>query len=75
MMMGFARIPGIEIVAGADVYGVKRERFEQRMKNFYSEKGVSVEVETYKDYRKILDRQDIDAVVIATMYLYMARVA
>jgi len=66
LMRGFARIPGIEIVAGADVYGIKRERFQQRMKEFYQEKGASVEVETYKDYRKILDRKDIDAVVIAT---------
>ncbi len=66
LMMGFARIPGIEIVAGADVYGIKRDRFQQRMKGFYKEKGVSVEVTTYKNYQEILDRKDIDAVVIAT---------
>jgi len=66
LMMGFARIPGIEIVAGADVYGVKRDRFTQRMKKFYQDKGVSVEVKTYKNYQEILDRKDIDAVVIAT---------
>ena len=66
LMMGFARIKGIEIVAGADVYGVKRDRFEKRMKDFYQEKGTSVEVKTYKNYQEILERKDIDAVVIAT---------
>jgi len=66
LMMGFARISGIEIVAGADVYGVKRDRFTQRMNKFYQDKGVSVEVKTYKNYQEILDRKDIDAVVIAT---------
>lgn len=66
LMMGFARIPGIEIVAGADVYGVKRDRFHLRMKKFYSDKGTSVEVKTYKNYQDILERKDIDAVVIAT---------
>jgi predicted dehydrogenase len=66
LMMGFARIPGIEIVAGADVYGVKRDRFEHRMKDFYKDKGISVEVKTYKNYQDILERKDIDAVVIAT---------
>ncbi len=66
LMMGFARIPGIEIVAGADVYGVKRDRFEHRMKDFYKDKGGSVEVKTYENYQDILERKDIDAVVIAT---------
>jgi len=66
LMRGFSRIPGIEIVAGADVYGIKRERFQKRMKDFYQEKGVSAEVITYKNYKEILDRNDIDAVVIAT---------
>jgi predicted dehydrogenase len=66
LMMGFARIEGIEIVAGADVYGIKRQRFEKRMKDFYQKKGADVDVKTYKDYKEIIDRQDIDAVVIAT---------
>lgn len=66
LMRGFARIPGIEIVAGADVYGIKRERFAKRMNDFYQEKGVKVEVKTYKNYKEILDRKDVDAVVIAT---------
>jgi len=66
LMRGFARIPGIQIVAGADVYGIKRERFAKRMKDFYEKQNVSVEVKTYKNYKEIIDRKDIDAVVIAT---------
>jgi len=63
---GFSRIRNVEIVAGADVYGIKRERFEQRVKAFYQEKNMKVDVEVYADYRKILDRKDVHAVIIAT---------
>lgn len=27
---GFQRIPGVKIVAGSDVYGIKRQRFEKK---------------------------------------------
>ncbi len=66
LMNGFARIPGVQIVAGADVYGIKRKRLEKRLNDYYLENNVSVDVKTYKDYRELLDRKDIDAVVIAT---------
>jgi len=66
LMMGFARIQGVQVVAGADVYGVKRQRFERAMKNFYQERNEKVKVKTYADFNKILERNDIDAVVIAT---------
>jgi len=66
LMQGFARIPGIQIVAGADVYGIKRQRFEKRLKDFYQEKNESVDIKLYKNYQEIIDRKDIDAVVIAT---------
>lgn len=63
---GFSNIPGVQIVAGADVYGIKRERFEKRMKDHFAALNQTVDVKTYKDYRDILDRKDIDAVIIAT---------
>lgn len=66
LLNGFSRIPGVQIVAGADVYGIKRQRFELRLKDFYQSRNESVDVKTYKDYREIIDRKDIDAVVIAT---------
>jgi predicted dehydrogenase len=66
LMRGFSRITGVQIVAGADVYGIKRNRLEKRLSDYYQENNVSVDVKTYKDYRELLDRKDIDAVVIAT---------
>ncbi len=66
LLNGFSRIKNVQIVAGADVYGVKRERFEQKLKDYYQSINQTVDVKTYKDYRKIIDRHDIDAVVIAT---------
>lgn len=66
LLNGFSKMPGVQIVAGADVYGIKRQRFELRLKEFYKAANQSVDVKTYKDYREILDRKDINAVVIAT---------
>lgn len=66
LLNGFSRIPGVQIVAGADVYGIKRQRFELRLKEFYKSKNQTVDVKTYTDYRDIIDRNDIDAVVIST---------
>lgn len=63
---GFSNIPGVQIVAGADVYGIKRQRFEKRVKDHYNALNQTVDIKTYKDYREILDRKDIDAVIIAT---------
>jgi predicted dehydrogenase len=66
LISSFIRIPGVQIIAGADVYGIKRQRFEQKVKEFNQLKNIKGEVVTYKDYRAILDRKDIDAVIIAT---------
>jgi len=66
LLNGFSKIKGVKIVAGADVYGIKRERFEKRVKDFYQSINQTADIKTYKDYREIVDRTDIDAVVIAT---------
>ena len=66
LMRGFSRVTGVEIVAGADVYGVKRERFKKFLDEYYTEKEMKVDVKTYSDYREVLDRDDIDGVIIAT---------
>ena len=62
LLNGFRHINGVEVVAGSDVYGIKRQRFEKRVKEYYPDG----EVQTYLDYRAVIDRKDIDAVVIAT---------
>ena len=66
LINGFNEIPGVKIVAGADVYGVKRQRFEMMVRENQQEQQQTVEVDTYEDYQQILDRQDIDAVVISS---------
>ncbi len=66
LVNGFHEIPGIKVVAGCDVYGVKRERFKLQVKKLQEEQNQRVEVDTFLDYKDILLRKDIDAVVIST---------
>lgn len=65
LMNGFIQIPGVRIVAGCDVYGCKRQRFEKKVNDFYKKNNVDIEVKTYEKYQDLLLRDDIDAVVIA----------
>ncbi len=66
LMDGFRQIEGVHIVAGADVYGIKRQRFEKRMNDYYAETGLNINVDTYEHYHQILNRDDIDGVVIVS---------
>jgi predicted dehydrogenase len=65
LLDGFLQIPGVQVLAGCDVYGIKRKRFEKRVKAFYANAGKESKVETYEKYEDLLSRKDIDAVVIA----------
>jgi predicted dehydrogenase len=65
LLNGFLQIPGVKVVAGCDVYGVKRLRFEKKVKEFYSTSTKPVEIQTYEKYQDLLAREDINAVVIA----------
>jgi predicted dehydrogenase len=65
LLNGFLQIPGVKVVAGCDVYGVKRQRFEKRVKEFYSKSTKPVEIQTYEKYQDLLAREDINVVVIA----------
>jgi predicted dehydrogenase len=75
LLNGMSRIPGVQVVAGADVYGIKRQRFEKRVKNYARVNNQTADVVTYSDFRKVLDRKDVDAVVIATPDHWHAMIA
>lgn len=63
----FMAFDDVRVLAGCDVYDIKRSRFERRVQKFYQSKGEKkVRVDVYEDYQDLLARQDIDAVVIAT---------
>lgn len=67
LLSNFMKIPGVEVVAGADVYAVKRERFALRVKKNQSEAGkTSIAPKLYEDYRELLANPEVDAVVIAS---------
>jgi len=66
LLNGFITIENVRVVAGCDVYDVKRDRFVRRVTQFYEGRGEKkVKVDVYEDYQDLLARPDIDAVVIA----------
>ena len=75
LLSGFLQIPGVQVLAGCDVYGGKRKRFEKRVTAFYTKGGKESKVETYEKFEDLLARKDIDAVVIAVPDHSHARIA
>ncbi len=66
LLNGFMSMDDVRVVAGCDVYDIKRDRFVDRVTKYYKEKGEKkVKVDVYEDYQDVLARPDIDAVVIA----------
>jgi predicted dehydrogenase len=65
LLNGFIQIAGVEVIAGCDVYGIKRRRFEKRVNAFNAKNGKTAKAVTYEKYQDLLKRTDIDAVVIA----------
>jgi predicted dehydrogenase len=65
LLDGFIQVPGVRVLAGCDVYGIKRERFERRVTDYYERVGIRSRVRTYEKYQDVLGRKDIDAVIIA----------
>jgi predicted dehydrogenase len=59
------KVPGVQLVAACDLYNGRLEHAKEIFGN---------DLYTTKDYRQILDRKDIDAVVIATTDLWHARI-
>ncbi len=75
LLGSFMKLDGVKVLAGADVHPMKRERFLKRTSDFYGEKGEAVDVQVYEKYQDILNRKDIDAVVIASPDFWHALMA
>jgi predicted dehydrogenase len=60
------KVPGIELVAACDLYSGRLERVKEKY---------GKDIFTTKDYREILNRKDIDAVVIASSDNWHARIS
>jgi len=59
------KVPGVQLVAACDLYSGRLERAKELHGN---------DLFVTNDYRKILDRKDIDAVIIATCDQWHARI-
>lgn len=66
LMSSFIEMDDVQVVAGCDVYDIKRDRFEKAVTEFYQGKGYKkCAPAMYENYEDLLARPDIDGVVIA----------
>lgn len=68
LLNNIGRLPQTMILAASDVDSKKLARFQAKAKSINTEKleGGNQEVTGYENYRELLERKDIDAVVIAS---------
>ncbi len=67
LLNNFMRNSAVEVIAGCDVYEIKRDRFVQRVaKNYADRNQTAPKTEIYSDYKDLLANPDVDAVVIAS---------
>ncbi len=66
---GYSARPDVQVLAVCDIQQDRRENARQRVNQVYQERlgsGSFKPCEAYTDFRQVLDRPDIDAVLIAT---------
>ena len=66
----FGALEMARIVAACDVDNTKTERFKQEIGKIYAEqaegKSSGEDIQTYRDFRELISRDDIDGVMVAT---------
>jgi predicted dehydrogenase len=68
LLNGFLRHPDTQVLAVCDVDTTRREHSKQKVEEYYTTVGNKEfkSCDAYKDFQELLQRKDIDAVVIAT---------
>ncbi|WP_425637085.1 Gfo/Idh/MocA family protein [Algoriphagus yeomjeoni] len=67
LLSNMMKNPIVDVVAGADVYEIKLERFKERVaKHYKDEKREAPALKVYVDYKALLANPEVDAVVIAS---------
>jgi predicted dehydrogenase len=75
LMNGFLQIPGVDVIAGCDVYGIKRKRFEKKVNAANEKNGKTAKAITFEKFEDLLKVPEINAVVIAVPDHSHARIA
>lgn len=75
LLNSIGKCPGTVAVAACDVYRKKLDLFVEAANGNNAGKGISSKVEGYHYYRELLERKDIDAVVIASPDHWHAQMA
>jgi predicted dehydrogenase len=62
----FTGVPGVQVAACCDVDSMKNERFRDRVIDWKRGADLPLRCDTYEHYGRMLERTDLDAVVIGT---------